>query len=208
MNICVISNSHAASLKNGWETIGERFPNIDITFFAAPNRGMSGVKFDVESRAYKTRNHSVRKVLAMTSGGYGRIDIDSYNAFLVYGLFLDIPKLDLRLSEAVKSVTLDDCVARSLNFRFVKDYREVSSWVEARYAHIRASIIKQSDDTLDENECSKMVFTVGSKRLKFGKEESHSELDFKHMNSVFGAQFLESAVPRIRSQYASGVAEI
>jgi len=177
----------------------------------------------------------------MTSGGYGRIDIDSYNAFLVYGLFLDIPKLDLRLSEAVKSVTLDDCVARSLNFRFVKElaentcspvfyaaspvpasktddlssavknhhsYREVSSWVEARYAHIRASIIKQSDDTLDENECSKMVFTVGSKRLKFGKEESHSELDFKHMNGVFGAQFLESAVPRIRSQYASGVAEI
>jgi len=44
MNICVISNSHAASLKNGWETIGERFPNIDITFFAAPNEGIQDQK--------------------------------------------------------------------------------------------------------------------------------------------------------------------
>lgn len=119
MRICIISNSHAASLKNGWAKLHNQFPSIDATFFAAPNRGMKKVKFDADSGCYFTNNSKVSEILRMTSGGCDRINLNDYDAFLIYSLFLEIPRLDVRLSEAVKSAALNETVSNSINFSFV-----------------------------------------------------------------------------------------
>jgi len=121
MKICVISNSHAASLKDGWMTIRNDFPQLEVTFFAAPNRAMSELKADISARTLYAENTQLKHTLKFTSGGLDTIEIDKYDAFLVYGLFLSVPRLDRRLSSSVKSATVLDSVNESINHRIAVD---------------------------------------------------------------------------------------
>ena len=100
LKIGILSNSHAASLKVGWESIKENYPNIELTFFAAANKGMAKVKPESGNR-FTSADILITRMLSITSGGLGSIEVDDYDAFLVYGLFLILPRLDHRHTRAV-----------------------------------------------------------------------------------------------------------
>jgi len=121
MKICVISNSHAASLKNGWKSIQDSFPNDQLTFFASPNRGLARLKADLDKKTLYTNNDEINEFLSYTSGGQEVIDVQEYDAFLVYGLFLILPRLDVRVSSGIKKATISDTVQDSINYRIVAD---------------------------------------------------------------------------------------
>lgn len=121
VELCVFSNSHAASLRYGWEKMQEIYPEISVTFFAAPNKGLAKVHPTKDGTRFESSCPVVADMLHQTSGGAYEVQLDRFDAYFVHGLFLSAPRLDLRLSEAVKKLCIEETVVNSLNYRFVKD---------------------------------------------------------------------------------------
>lgn len=111
--ICVVSNSHAASLKDGLEHSGREFDDWDVVFFAAPGRKIGAVRADEERRALIPAGLNVDQFVKKTSGGLDHIPVDDFDAFFFYGLFFTLPWLDVRLSAAVKNAAIDGALASS-----------------------------------------------------------------------------------------------
>ena len=120
MKVCVISNSHLASVKKGADQLGESGIDADLTFFGSPNRGIAQLKPNAEEGCLSSSNEKVREHLVQSSGDLNEIRYSDYDAFVIYGLFLTIPQLDQRLSSRVMQQALDDTVHLSLAMRTVK----------------------------------------------------------------------------------------
>ena len=121
MRVCVIGNSHAGSLKRGWDLIKDDYKDHSITFFASPRQNMQALELKNEALVPKTR--ALSKHLSFTSGGQNQINIKDYDIFLLYGLGMRLPFLDARLSTAVLDHTFDDILFSSLSYRISKFIR-------------------------------------------------------------------------------------
>jgi hypothetical protein len=122
--ICILGNSHAACLKLAWDHLTIDHPNRELVFFAA--RGIDLRYLRVSGNALVTRKHRVAESISFTSGGADKVEVDRFDAFLMYALALRVPDMDYRLSSAVKSQACGDALSRSLNLRICRTIRQVS----------------------------------------------------------------------------------
>lgn len=122
MKICVLSNSHAASLKQGWDRLAAQYPGVQLTFFASRALGMRGLQ--LRGRSLVPSEPALAKDLAFTSGGRETVELAGYDVFLGYGLDLKMPVLGRRLSAAVKFHACQDALNRSLNLQLCRMVRE------------------------------------------------------------------------------------
>jgi hypothetical protein len=102
-------------------------PNLELVFFAAPGTGFSKVQLD-GARLVPTTER-LKELFSYTSGGYECVEINSFDAFLVCGLGLSIPRrrrIDARFSTAVLSASYLDALSPSLNLRVCRLVRSVS----------------------------------------------------------------------------------
>ncbi len=113
MRICVLGNSHVACLKQGWDHVGARYPDLKVTFFASRQEGLKALRRDGDSLT--PGNAALAKDLAFTSGGLDRVELAAYDVFLVHALGLAAPPMDRRLSGAVQRQICKDALGRSLN---------------------------------------------------------------------------------------------
>jgi hypothetical protein len=84
--ICVLGNSHVASLKLGWDSLKTQYPNVDITFFANRQRRMEALQ--VEKGKLVPDNEALKTAIAYTSNGLTSIDSRKFDLYLLYGLDL------------------------------------------------------------------------------------------------------------------------
>ena len=118
MKICILGNSHCASLKNAWSQISTQYPDVEITFFASRSTGLAELK--AESLQLVPNTEKLKKELKFTSGGCDKIEINNYDIFVVYGLGLKIPLIDKRYSSNVIKETLKDLTSKTLNLSICK----------------------------------------------------------------------------------------
>lgn len=124
MRIAVIGNSHVASLKTGWDSVGEKFPGIELHFYASRGTGIESlVCVDGVLQATLPR---VTQDFLFTSGLAGEIAMANYDAFLVYGLQLVVSRLSGELSSAVRNAVWRGIAGRSNNDRVVRLIRSGS----------------------------------------------------------------------------------
>ncbi len=85
--ICCIGTSHLGCLKSGWEEIESEYPGITLTFFGAPNAGMTELISAVALSDGSIVPHLpiLEQYFAFTSGGHTAIQIADYDAFVVIG---------------------------------------------------------------------------------------------------------------------------
>lgn len=85
--VCCIGSSHIGALKGGWETLAPARPDIELTFFGAPNyRVEESLQFlTLEGRKIVPTAPEVAHFFKMTSGGLSHIELDAYDAFIVMG---------------------------------------------------------------------------------------------------------------------------
>lgn len=83
MKIAVIGNSHIASLKRGYEILSRRSAH-ELSFFGA--RGLALKDMEVVDRSLIPTSNIAQKSISFTSGGLDRINVDNFDAFLLYGL--------------------------------------------------------------------------------------------------------------------------
>lgn len=127
MRICVIGSSHISSLKQGWDLASHHFPGHDLVFFGSIGTSIRHL------RAVKGRLVTARRLVntsfAMTSGGCTFIDPQDYDAFLIYGLQLWVPRLERGISVAVMKEVVSTKVASSLTVQIAKLLRALSDKV-------------------------------------------------------------------------------
>lgn len=83
MRLCVIGNSHAGSLKRAWDQNERWKRDFDLEFFAARGRGLEGCTRK-EQEIIPVWEKTERS-FEFTSGGRTRIDLDRYEAFVIFG---------------------------------------------------------------------------------------------------------------------------
>lgn len=221
ITICVLSNSHAASLKAAWdEKVSEMFPDVSMTFFAARNRRMDGLQ--VEGNALVASEPELTRFLEHTSGGRSRIVPADFNIMFVYGLDFRLQPVGTSFSAAVRRQCVVDAWRETLSSRIVQRVRQACGSVPVYvghdpqptpplkpdagrldYASLCAGLEKEPDlfggvfvrqpqETLHGGWWTGLEFSRGSERLDIGKgRELHPESDRFHMNSAFGEVYLQ-----------------
>ncbi len=86
IKLCILGNSHTASLKLGWDIIAHQYPDINITFFA--NRGVTMEALQVKEGILVPSNEELKTAIAYTSEGLTSINMQQFDACLLYGLDL------------------------------------------------------------------------------------------------------------------------
>jgi hypothetical protein len=128
--ICIIGDSSAAALKVGWDKIGSRFPDVTLTFFAAPGKMIDGLVVEDGKLAAGTgilRTHMVKR-----SGGFDRVDPAGFDAYVLTGMQLGAVhvaavRADFPRQEVTEDVVIDAACARiaeTIHGRTVRKVRE------------------------------------------------------------------------------------
>lgn len=126
LRLGILSNSHAAALKLGWDLLTPKPEGLSVTFFGIAARLFEGVKPDPVTRRLIPETEALQDWLAMTSGGLRSIAVDDYDVFLVYGLFFTLPRLDRRMSSAVAAAAVRGALEDSLAWTMVTRLRSLT----------------------------------------------------------------------------------
>jgi hypothetical protein len=125
MRLCILGNSHAGCLHTGWLRCKSEFESIKIDFFASRGGNMSNM--ELSDGSLIPGNQKLLENILFTSGGLNRVDIMAYDAFLVYGLGLSLPRLSVGHSIAVRQSVYRDIYQSTLACQLAKKIRHVSS---------------------------------------------------------------------------------
>lgn len=126
MKICVISNSHVASVKMAWDA-WDPATDVDMTFFAAPRRGMARLRPNVEQRRLDfPKQADLARMVRKTCGGLETIALDLYDVVWLHGLDFRVPRLDHRMSSAVQAKALDGALNGSSAHVILEKLRTVA----------------------------------------------------------------------------------
>lgn len=95
--VCVIGNSHAAALRQGWKSIAGDFPGVDLTFFAAPRHLLREVTF--RDGALTPADEQLANFFKMTSGDKTEIRLSEYDRIIIAGAGIGV----VRFSEIYRT---------------------------------------------------------------------------------------------------------
>lgn len=198
MRICILGNSHAASLKTAWDELAPSHPDKELVFFAARSGGLRDLA--LQGQTLLPTTESLAQAISYTSGGRAGIELRDYDLLVTYGLALNLPALDRRCSGAVLRQACSDLFCDSLNGHLTRTIREATDkplyvghspqpaagpedagrsdvllgyrpvWelVAAAAAVHGARVMPQPDDTFADEWFTEAKFSVGSTRLDIG----------------------------------------
>ena len=125
MRICVLGNSHVASIKKAWDMMSQDYPDYEFMFFASRGIGLSKLK--AEDGKLLPGDDSLRANLAFTSGSNGEIDPSDFDVFLVYGANCrPYFKTETFYSQTVLQASVEDYTQNSLAINLIKLLRQVT----------------------------------------------------------------------------------
>lgn len=220
MKICIIGNSHVAAIKNAWDEVSCDHPSHELYFFAAPGSHLRNL--DLVDCYLAPKTEGLAKKLAYTSGGNTHIDLNLFDAFIICGLELEIPLLDIRLSKAVINQTCQDILSNSLNYKICNLIRKQSGKSIYIFHNPQLAPSDFDKELLNKKLLFPQVIQIMVENLKIPNafispqpieslknlwhtlpkfaigstrllsNEQHPELEIRHMNKDFGILWLSN----------------
>lgn len=139
MKLCIIGNSHLACIKTGWDKIAGAHSDIEPVFFGAPVDHIRRLVVKPSKRRNRgllvPRTKVLRKSMVNTSGGLNQIKIQDYDAILLFGMFLTVPLVHMKLSAAVRAQVVRDSVHETTCYQTIEKVREISTKVPVFVGH-------------------------------------------------------------------------
>lgn len=217
MKICVLGNSHVASLKLGLAKLPAAQTNVSVDFFASRANSLRALR--LEKNRLLPMNVNLAKAISHTSGGKSDIALDEYDAFVVYGLGFPLPMVGTQLSSAVRRQVCRDTMEQSLSFRTCLllrqgtdkpvyvghdpqpstrgatqepsrhlPYDEVYAMMRVELSGADLQLTAQPRQTFADTWFTKPEFSTGSVRLDIGDEKSN-ELHGEADNKHMNGEF-------------------
>ncbi|MEL7000180.1 MAG: hypothetical protein AAFP68_18135 [Pseudomonadota bacterium] len=115
--VCVLGNSHLASMKSGWDQVSDHVDGYELTFFGAPKAMMDDLV--LEGRFLVPQTDKLKAKLRIFSEGSDKVDLKRFDAFIVVGLQFG-PR---RIAQLYRS-------HRSMAFEWREPLRELSPMTE------------------------------------------------------------------------------
>ncbi|MDP9141832.1 MAG: hypothetical protein M3O62_13675 [Pseudomonadota bacterium] len=104
MKVCVLSNSHAAALRQGLDRLDRHARTaLDVTFFASRSDGLKALAID--GQKLHCTDPEVLRDIQHTSGGSGEIDLAHYDVFIVHAMGFRYPYTSLAAPYSQQFVT-------------------------------------------------------------------------------------------------------
>jgi hypothetical protein len=126
--ICVVGDSHAASLKRAWRGMAGLHDSFELRFFCARGLELSGMIVD-ELRLVPNSD-ALAQAIKFTAEGCSHIDPKNYDVFLLYGLGC-YPhfeqQTDVFHSRHVLAAALRDSAKSTLSFQLLLRLREITA---------------------------------------------------------------------------------
>jgi hypothetical protein len=125
--ICIIGDSHAASLKRAWDGMATLHDEFELRFFCARGLELSGMV--VDDLRLIPNSESLARTIRFTAGGGDQIDPREYDTFLLYGLGCQpyFVQTDVFLSQSTLAAALRDFAKPSLSFELLLRLRAVTA---------------------------------------------------------------------------------
>lgn len=204
--VCIIGNSHVASLRGGIEKVEPR-SGISYTFFAARGRALEDLV--LSGSTIIPANEKLRKYISFTSGGKTAIDTAKYDVYLVYGAHAApyFHNSEAVFSEAALRSATRDHVSGTLSMKLIKLLRSCTTspiYVghyplraaqkvrsvevdkeyidgchllnELVYAPLDAKLLRQPKSTIVNGRQTHPDYTKNSRRLAVGREDDQEIL--------------------------------
>jgi len=156
MKICILSNSHAASLKSALNKMSaEDLEGKEFAIVAAPNVGLKDLSLSDDHRRLTPRNKEIADYISRVSNGLREVEIASYDAFFLHGLDTIPPRIDRRHSTALRKLAVKDmlfnCIAKSIS-KMLCRATDTEVWIspEPLPADIGEDVKRQSIDAPTE----------------------------------------------------------
>lgn len=118
LKICCIGTSHLGCLKSGWETLAPSHPEVAMTFFGAPNSGLTELISDValSDGQIIPRTQMLAQYFQFTSGGHTNIHVKDYDAFAIIGCGVGLtPLFDIYQTHRSDGMTTEEAIFVSQN---------------------------------------------------------------------------------------------
>lgn len=126
IRLCVIGNSHVASLKKAWDNFAEPPPDLRLTFFAC--RGRHLFWLTARDGCLSCDVPELKQILSFTSGGASEIRVSEYDQFLIYGSearpYFTSPTEVFSRAAVVQSV--NDSVGGTLAYHLLRQLRRLT----------------------------------------------------------------------------------
>jgi hypothetical protein len=206
IRICVLGNSHAATLKHGWVTISPNYPEFQIIFFAGGGTSMSNLV--LEGNRLVPKSTELEKAIARSSNGRKTVEIDDFDAFILYGLrFHPFIPIHERYSAGCLNRAMAGTLEQSILWGLARMIRSVSDkailvghrpliaggTVQSRgyedlylrgqkqlseifFYPSRLSLVLQPSDTIVNGKNTDPVFLEGAKRFHPGKRNDRTRM--------------------------------
>lgn len=126
MRLCIISNSHAASLKLGWDRIAPRFPDTELYFYAAASDCLEKIDVDDGARYLYPTDRKTRNRLNEVTGGKPRLYPGEHDAFLLYGLRFILPRLNHGLPQDQIAAAANEALEQSIAWSLIGKLRQIT----------------------------------------------------------------------------------
>ena len=123
LKICIIGSCHTASLKLGWELVRDQFSSHELVFFGSPGKMLRHLR--AKDGKLVSVNQALTRNLVYTSGGFEEIDPKDYDAVVLYGLILKLPRLRRGISKAVMQETMKDISETGLTLKIATRLRKL-----------------------------------------------------------------------------------
>lgn len=127
MKLCVLGDSHVASVKKAWDKISSvsPFDEIDITFFASTRTTMK--RLEATSDKLVPAYERLKETIRYTSNGLSEVRLHDYDAFLIYGGGFRIKVIDHNnYSKAVVESWLMDSYSETTSYDLCSKIRSMS----------------------------------------------------------------------------------
>ena len=127
MKLCVLGNSHVASLKSAWDEISSQaeFSDVSVTYFANTRQSMKALR--VQDGKLVPRTERLKEGIRYTSNGLTEIVPEDYDVFLVYGGRFRVHVVDVQsFSDAVIESWITDSIESSSSIDNCRKLREIT----------------------------------------------------------------------------------
>jgi len=209
MRICVLGNSHIATLKQAWDNTPHKAHSL--TFFGAVRDMLLGLR--VRKGLLIPDNDALADSLAFTSGGLRRVDPAQYDAFLVFGLCRKVHRQVENFAPGLSSAVLEQTLGDYWQARNLWRMAARLSRVTGQTIHLGHSPLETRETDMAIAQGHYPAFIAASNRLVFAP--INAELLPQPPETVLGglatpARFgigstrLADGRPRPNAQHAEG----
>lgn len=185
MKLCILGNSHIACIKHAWDSVANRYPGVEVTFFGSSANSLENAQ--AKQGVLTPGTEQVARSWELTSGGSRDLVFERFDHVVIHGVLPFLTRWERLFRWVTKNKTASSA--------FVQD----CFWRGHPLTHKVLEQVGQLDK-------SRVLLTPRPSPVKNGEEASLAEEGYRDLESFMVSGFQELGY-RVRLQPLSSLTQ-